>query len=160
MRLQAIKNALKATLLSGLLFTADTVGAQQVRISKLVDANFGTITNFTTDLANSRSLCVYSTKNYQITAYGSGSASAFQLSSGSRTMPYEVQWSATAGQTVGTALLAGTPLINLATSAKNASCSNNPTTSASLIIILRSSNVQAAAAGNYTGTLSLLVAPN
>ena len=158
--MQAIKNALKATILSALLLTAETAGAQQVRISKLVDVNFGAITNFTTDLTKSQSMCVYSTNKYQISASGSGPASAFSLASGSRTMPYEVQWSATAGQTIGTALLTGNPLLNLATAANSSACSNNPATSASLIIILRSSAVQAAAAGNYTGTLSLLIAPN
>ena len=35
--------------------------AQQARISKLTDVAFGTVTNFSADLTNAQSICVYST---------------------------------------------------------------------------------------------------
>lgn len=137
--------------------------AQRARINKLTDVAFGTIANFTIDQTRSQSICVFTTPlgtRYRITATGSGAGGAFTLASASRTMAYEVQWAATAGQTVGTALTAGVALTNLTTAATRSGCTTGPATSASLITILRVAAIGAATAGTYSGTLTLLVAPN
>lgn len=139
--------------------------ANSVRISGLSDVAFGTITNFAADSVQSQSLCVYSksppANNYSITASGSGAGGAFLLASGSSTLPYELQWSATGGQSAGSQLLANQPLTAQHSGASTSvdDCSKGPATTASLIVILRSAAVSAASSGTYSGTLTLLVAP-
>ena len=139
--------------------------ATQAQISKLSDVSFGTIANFSTDLTNSQSICVYSNGTgqstvYHVTASGSGTGSAFTLASGASTIPYEVEWSSSPGKTSGTSLTSGTALTLQTSGANSASCSSGIATSASLIVILRTATVQAARAGTYSGTLTLTVAPN
>jgi hypothetical protein len=137
--------------------------AQQARINKLSDVAFGTVANFSTDLSNAQSVCLFSSgtgKRYHVTATGSGSSGAFTLASGGNTLGYEVQWSASAGQTSGTAMAAGVALTGLISTATISGCTSGPVTSASLITIIRAANISAATAGSYTGTLTLLVAPN
>jgi hypothetical protein len=146
-----------------LLLSSVAAYAQQVRVTTLSDVAFGTIANFTSDLINSQSICVYSTGTsgtYHVTATGSGSGGAFTLSSGTNTLAYEVQWSATSGQGTGTSLTAGVALNGLTSTATQQRCTNGPATTASLITILRATAVGAASAGAYSGTLTLLVAPN
>jgi hypothetical protein len=139
--------------------------ASSIRISGLSDVAFGTITNFAADSVQSQSLCLYSksppNNNYRVTASGSGSGGAFVLASGSSALPYELQWSDTAGQSAGSQLLANQPLTAQHSTASSSvdDCSKGPATTASLIVILRSSAVAAASSGTYTGTLTLLVAP-
>ena len=137
--------------------------APQAQISKLGNIGFGTIANFATDLQVSQNICVYSTgtsARYHVTASGSGTGSAFTVASGSQTMAYEVQWSSSSGQTSGTPLASGVALTLQTSGATNATCSSGPATSASLIVILRTATIQAATAGAYGGTLTLIVAPN
>jgi hypothetical protein len=140
--------------------------ADQVRISSLSDVAFGTISNFGTDYVNSQSLCLYAKSPpnnfYRITASGSGSGGAFLMSSGTDTLPFEVQWSDTPNQSVGTELRANQPLTGQQSTAGAGSaddCSKGPATTASLIVILRSGALAAATSGTYNGTLTLLVAP-
>jgi hypothetical protein len=137
--------------------------AQQARVNKLSDVAFGTVSNFTTDLSNAQNICVFSSgtsKRYHVTATGSGSSGAFTLASGANKLAYEVQWSASSGQTSGTSMTAGVALTGLVSTATISGCTSGPATSASLITIIRATNVSAATAGAYTGTLTLLVAPN
>lgn len=137
-----------------------------VRISGLSDASFGTITNFAVDAVRSQSVCLHSksppANNYSITATGSGTGGAFLLSSGSDTLPYEVQWSDLANQSAGTQLVANRPLTGQHSPSGPGSpddCSSGPATTASLVVILRSSALNMATSGTYAGTLTLLVAP-
>lgn len=137
--------------------------AQQVRISRLSDAAFGSLSNFTTDQQFNDSDCVFSSaagRRYRVTASGSGTGGAFTLASGANRMPYEVQWAAASGQTSGTNLVAGVPLTGLTTTAANNGCTVAPTNTATLITILRANAKAAATVGNYTGTLTILVAPD
>lgn len=137
--------------------------AQQARINKLTDVAFGTVTNFAADLSNAQSICVFSSaasKRYQVTATGNGTSGAFTLASGLNRLAYEVQWSASSGQTSGTSLTAGVTLTGLVSTATRSGCTSGPATSATLITIIRATNISAATAGSYTGTLTLVVAPN
>jgi hypothetical protein len=150
---------------AALLLVAPTTharAADRTRISALADVNFGVITNFGADLVRSQSVCVYSKAppldQYRITATGSGSGGAFELSSGSDTLPYEVEWSASAGQSNGTSLVANQALAAQQTTAAADDCSRGPATTASLVVVLRSANLATATSGNYTGTLTLVVA--
>ena len=142
---------------------AQSTGADRVRISGLSDAAFGTITTFAADAVRSQSICLYAkappANNYRITASGSGSGGAFQLSSGTEALPYEVQWSNSPGQISGVQLSPNVPLTGLPNTARSADCSKGPATTATLIVVLRSNALAGAIAGSYSGSLTLLVAP-
>jgi hypothetical protein len=140
--------------------------ANRVRISGLADVAFSSIPSLAVDAVQSQSVCLFSksppANNYSITASGSGPGGAFVLSSASGTLPFEVQWSDTPGQTNGFALVANQALAGQHSSAGGGSaddCSTGPASTASLIVILRSAALGAALSGTYTGTLNLLVAP-
>jgi len=135
---------------------------KSVQITGLSDITF-TNQDPTVAAAANESVCVWSntsTKGYNVKATGSGSSNAFTLANGGNTVPYTVQWAASANQTTGTSLTSGTPLTGLTTTAVNATCSSAPTTTASLIIGITTTNLQTMiGAATYTGTLTLLVAP-
>ena len=151
---------------AALIASAAPADPPGVRITGLSDVPFGTISNFASDSIRSQSVCIYakgSGDGYRVTAIGSGSGGAFGLSSGGNTLPYEVQWSDTTGQTSGSLLLANQPLAGFHTGegpGAKEDCSKGPPTTASLIIILRSAALGAAISGTYAGTLTLLVAPD
>lgn len=139
--------------------------ADQVRISRLSDVAFGTVVNLNADSILSQSLCLYSKSPpgnyYSITATGSGAGGAFVLASGADSLPYEVQWSDSPGQSVGAQMQANQPLTGQQTTAGGKSsdiCAASPLT-ASLIVVLRSTALAAATSGTYSGTLTLFVAP-
>lgn len=139
--------------------------ANRVRITGLSDVSFGSISSLTLDLVQSQSICLYAksppANNYSITASGSGPGGAFLLSSSSGTLPFEVQWSDTPGQTSGSQLIANQALTGQHSSASGPvdNCSSGPASTASLIVILRAASLGSAFSGTYTGTLNLLVAP-
>lgn len=134
----------------------------RVRISGLSDVAFTNV-DPSIDASDAQNVCVWSntvTKGYRITATGSGAANAFTLASGGMTVPYAVEWSGTSGQSSGTALSTGTPLTGLTSTATNSNCASGPASSASLIVKIGSADLQSMAAStSYTGTLTLLVAP-
>src|SRR5579884_2119537 len=91
----------------------------RVQLSGLVDVSFANQDPATPALS-AQNVCVWSntsTKGYNVTATGSGTANAFTLSSGALTVPYSVQWSQSSGQTSGTALATGTALTGLKSTA-------------------------------------------
>ena len=148
------------------MWTAQAQAADQVRISRLSDVTFGTIGNFSADYVRAQDICLYSKSppgnNYRITASGSGAGGGFLLGSGGATLPFEVQWADLPGQTSGTQLVANQPAAaqhSTAGAGDPGDCSKGPITTASLIVILRSATIAAATSGDYTGTLTLLVAP-
>ena len=152
-----------AAFLGLVALTPVSAQAQSVRINRLSDVAFGTISNFTIDQRISQNICVFTTPLgtlYRVTATGSGTGGGFSLVSGASTMAYEVEWAATTGQTTGTSLTSGVALTNLTTAATTSGCNSIPTRSASLIIVLRTAVIGAAKSGSYTGVLTLLVAPN
>ena len=147
-----------------LAFAASPLHAQSnnVRISKLSDVAFGAIANVGADATNSQSLCIYANtanQGYRITASGSAPGGAFSLTSGSFLLNYEVQWNQAPGQSSGTQLSPNVTLTGLISSATQQTCNSGPATSASLILVLRSSELSNAQAGSYSGTLTLLVGP-
>lgn len=145
-----------------LLPQAPAFAEDKVRISGLSDVSFGTITNFAADSQRSQSICVYAksaVNNYRVTASGTGSGGTFALSSGSDALPYDVQWSDTSGQTSGAQLSANVPLTGQTSTATRDDCSKGPATTASLIVIVRSAAITSALAGSYTGSLTIVIAP-
>ena len=145
-----------------LLPPAPAFAEDKVRITGLSDVSFGTVTSFATDSVRSQSICVYAKSaldNYRVTATGSGNGGAFALSSGTDTLPYEVQWNDMPGQTSGAQLSANSALTGQHSTAQKDDCSKGPATTASLIIVLRAAAVAGAIAGSYSGSLSLVIAP-
>lgn len=134
----------------------------RVRISGLSDVAFTNV-DPSVDAANAQNVCVWSntgTRGYRVTATGSGAANAFTLANAALSVPYTVEWSGTSGQTAGTSLAAGTALTGLTSTATNSNCASGPAASASLIVKIAAADLQGmSAATNYTGTLTLLVAP-
>lgn len=152
-----------SVLLPAILVSDPAVGASnKVRITKLVDIAFGTIANLGSDAVRSESVCLYAetnTNGYNVTATGTGPAGAFQLSSGAGSMAFDVQWSSSSGQSSGSQLVPNVPLTGQVSSATQQACTSGPATSASLIVILRSTALSSARAGTYNGTLTLLIGP-
>ena len=92
--------------------TVPTDAHANARITALADVNFGTINTFV-DQTNAQNVCVYSVfgtssfrRPYSVRATGDGSGGAFTLSSGGRTLPYQVRWDDARNQTTGTLLRA------------------------------------------------------
>lgn len=136
--------------------------ANRVRITGLTDLNFGTVTNLGADAVRTDNVCVFSNsalRRYRITGTGSGAGGAFSLLSGSGSLAYEVQWNQLSGQASGTQLFAGVPLTGQTSTATQQRCVSGPSSSGSLIVVLRSSALQSAAAGGYSGVLTLVVGP-
>lgn len=145
--------------LAGPVMVAPAV-AQGVQISNLSDLGFGLVTDVASDQVRAQSVCAFSGVlggRYTVTAFGSGAGGAFTLSNGSATLPYEVQWSASAGQTSGTNLIAGSPLTG---QTMLLSCPVLQSTNASLIVILRGIALSAARSGSYGGTLTIILSAN
>jgi hypothetical protein len=141
---------------------SELVAGNNVRITGLSDVAFGTVANLSSDSVRSQSICVFSNSpanGYYVQATGSGSGGAFTLASGSNALAYDVQWSPVSGQSSGTTLSPGVALTGQISAATQPSCNSGPASSASLIVILRAAKLSAAPAGTYSGTLTLLVAP-
>jgi hypothetical protein len=133
----------------------------RVQIGGLTDITFGTV-DPTTAASQAENVCVWSNttgRGYQITATGSGASNAFTLTDGTNTLPYSVEWAASSGQASGTVLATGAALAGLSSTAINPTCSAGPAASASLVVKMTAANLQAAVASAYTGTLTLVVAP-
>jgi hypothetical protein len=140
--------------------SAASAASNKVRFSNLSDVAFGTIANLGVDAVSSESVCIYAdttTNGYNVTATGAGPGGAFQLSAGVAQMSYEVQWSSSAGASSGAQLAPNLPLTGQVSAATQQTCNSGAATSASLIIVLRSGALSSAAAGTYSGTLTLLV---
>jgi hypothetical protein len=147
-----------------LLFMAVPAEAasNKVRITSLSDIAFGTVANLGVDAVRSENVCLYSettTSGYNITAAGTGPGGAFQLSSPSGAMSFDVQWNSSSGQSSGAQLTPNVPLTGQVSAATQQTCNTGPATSASLIILLRSAALSSARAGSYNGTLTLVVGP-
>jgi hypothetical protein len=133
----------------------------RVQISGLSDIAFGTV-DPASAAASAEDVCVWSNtsgRGYTVTATGSGAGNAFALSDGTNSLAYAVEWAGTSGQAAGTALVSGTALGGLSSTATNPTCSSGSAASASLIVKMTAADLQAAVASSYTGTLTLVVAP-
>lgn len=134
----------------------------RVQLSGLSDVSF-TNQDPSTAASNAQNVCVWSntsTRGYNVTATGSGTGNAFTLANGAQTVAYNVQWAGSTGQSTGTALASGTALTGLTSTATNAGCTAGPATTASLIVSIPAANLQSMQSSlSYTGTLTLVVAP-
>lgn len=128
----------------------------EVRISNLADIDLGIFAG--ADAIGSTDACVYrnGTGAYRITATGSGAGGAFSLTDGTNSVAYTVEYDDGTG---ALALGSSTPLIGRTgadpASATCATTGNNATVTTTVT----AADGAALPAGTYTGTLTLLVAP-
>jgi len=144
-----------------LILCPSRASAERVRVTNLSNVNFGLISNLQVESRRSQNVCVYansSRSSYSVYAYGSAPGSAFALTNGSHSLAYGVQWSGIGGQTSGVALAPNVVLAGQTTVAQHQTCSNGPTTSASLSIVLPASELSQAREGTYSGSLTLVIA--
>lgn len=132
------------------------------RITGLADVSFGTISAIA-DQSNSQniSVCSYqgrSTAGYSVRATGSGGGGAFLLSSGAGSLPYEVAWADAANQTGGFQLQANVLSSGHGGAAGRFACLFQLDT-ASLTVTIRATELASAAAGTYSGILSITIVP-
>lgn len=152
-----LHNILRLGGLAVVFASGPACAADKARISNLSDVAFGTIGNLGADQTRTQNVCAYSQSGiYSVTAAGDGLGNSFTLSAGTRTLPYEVQWAGSAGQSSGNGLSANVQSGNYSSSGNN-QCSGGLT--ASLIIVVRAAQLQTATAGTYSGTLTLVLAP-
>jgi hypothetical protein len=131
------------------------------QINKLSDVSF-TALNPLVSTTSAESVCAYSSglaKMYTITATGSGVSGAFTLSGGGGlTLVYGVQWSGSSGAASGSVLVANASSPPFTSTATLAGCILGPSTTATLIVTLDSSDLQTALAGvSYAGTLNIVL---
>lgn len=133
--------------------------APRARISGLKDVSFTQVDSNKPALST-QDVCVWSntvSKSYTITASGSGSGGAFVLSSGTRTVPFNVRWGSKAGEG-GQRLTSGVPSGALTSAATDQECTPGTTTPFS--IQLAQADLRLAEPGlAYTGILNLTVSP-
>lgn len=126
--------------------------ADIVQISDMNDFAFGNYSG-TGNLSDTDDVCIYrnGTGDYTVTATGSGTGNAFTMTDSTDTIAYSVSLD-------GTALTAGTSVNQSGADASSADCGGTP--NKTLAVSISEADLQAAQAGSYTGTLTLLVAPN
>jgi len=135
--------------------------APRARISGLKDISISEA-DPASNLRTTQNICVWSNSPagaYTLTAGGSGSGGAFELTGGQQTLAYSVEWAQGAGQDSGQTLAGGQTAANLQTAATQSDCSGG-TGSASLVVAMDSAQLAAAEPGtSYTGALTLTVSP-
>lgn len=159
----------------GTLGTTST-GSVNINVTKPARASITnlsdmTVTNWLTgggDQVLTNDVCVYSTRpsgGYTIRASGSGVGGGFLLANGALTLPYSVVWNSGG---VGALANTGTTLTPNITSSgltkastTSSTCNGStPGPTARLVVTLLAANLEAAADGTYTGSLTLIVTPN
>jgi len=153
--------ALALAIAAGLPSTASAAPTDGADITGLVDLAFGQLT-MASDQTLSENVCAFSnsaTTAYAVQATGDGTGSAFTLSNGSATLPYEVRWAGSPGQTNGTALTAGATVSGFSSGGAQKTCQGRPTSSATLLVTIRAQAASSAQVGSYSGVLTLMLTP-
>jgi len=126
-----------------------------VQVTKIDDLSFGSWGG-TGDMEQSDLVCIYNTvdANYKISATSPGGV--FRMINGANNLNFEVRFQGSSGGFVQ--LTHGTPSSFTAANTSSATCSGG--TNATLKVTVTESALSAAKAGNYAGSLSLLLEPN
>ena len=132
----------------------------EVRISGMTDINL----NFSgTDVTGNTSVCIYrnTAATYEITATGSGTAGAFELSNGTDTVDYTVAYDDFTSATPVVPLTTGNTVTRDGADQTDDTCtgllSTGPT--GDISVTVNASDAAALPAATYSGTLFLMVAP-
>lgn len=142
---------------------APPLAAQSVNISGLSDVTFGALRPVA-DARRAQSLCVFSDlpgRGYIVTAAGSGVGGAFVLDGGGgQGLPFAVEWADQPSVDQGMPLNPGQPLGGQTSTATDATCGSGPALTASLVVVIAGVDLAVArSATNYSGTLTLTIAP-
>jgi hypothetical protein len=146
-----------------LIVCAGDANAQSMKViaTGFSDVSLGTLLNFQATTRSAQSLCVYANSNgsrYGVTAAGNGPGGSFVLYDGAKTLTYGVEWSSLSGQASGTSVTANTTLSGQSSTANNQNCTGGgASTTATLIVAIRPSDLSPAIQGNYSGTLFVTV---
>ena len=137
--------------------------ASQARISGLSDLTLPGYSIGDGNKTLSTTACVYSTGgSYTVKATGSGGSNAFTLASGANTIPYTIVWNSGGVGALGTTGMGLTTNVTSATllhaATDSATCAGAaPGPTAQVNVNISGANLDAAPAGTFTGTLTLLV---
>ncbi len=115
------------------------------RITAIDDVTFGTWSG-SGALSATDDVCVWTT------------GGAFTLADGSNEVSYSVTWDDVAGSSSGASLTAGTGLSGQTSSATSTDCTGGSMT-ATLGVSIAEGDLSGAPSGNYSGTLTLVIAP-
>lgn len=129
-----------------------------IQVSGLNDLLFPFYTG-TGNLLQTDTFCIYrnSAGTYQVTFSGSGTGGAFSLSNGVQELPYQLTFNDGTGAIAVTAGTALTGRQNVFTA--NQSCDLGAADNATLEVTLLQADLNNAGNGNYSGILTLMVAP-
>lgn len=145
--------------LSTINVSADFAGT--ALINNLSDMVFTSV-NPVSSMTNQENVCVFANSllggTYSITATGSGAGNAFTVSNGVSTVPYTVSWAPTFNAPSGTALTSGVALPGQNTGILSSICLLGITNS-TLFVNFSTTALQNAAAGTFTGILTLVITP-
>jgi hypothetical protein len=138
------------------LFTSVSYTSADVRISGVGDFSFG-VWGGVADLVSSDPVCIYNSASaaYTITASGSGPGGNLSLASGGNSLGYDVAFRGSVGGYV--TLTANSPQSFSAANQISNSCGGG--TNADVRVTVSASNLLAATAGSYSGTLTVTVGP-
>lgn len=141
---------------AGILMTAKKAYAL-VRISNLSDFAFGSWSGTGSPTATD-SICIYDTAanpTYRLRFRGSGSGFAFTMTNGATTVAYGVEYRGSTGSFVTVTANADATYGNAHSS--SSTCGGVP--NGSIRVTIPEANLQAVPAGNYTGTITILLRP-
>lgn len=129
----------------------------EVRISNLGDIILGTFAGV--DASGTSAACIYrnSATTYQITASGNGTANAFTLTDGTGVVGYSVTYADAAATPVS--MSSGIALTGQDGADTDVDCAGTGN-NAQIAVTVAAADAAALPAGNYSGTLTLVVAPN
>lgn len=129
-----------------------------VQVSNLDDFNFGLYSGFGNLRAND-SICINAlpVSNYQITFYGSGSNSRFEVSNGFESLEYRVRFNDRPRRQGATRVTPGIPLNGQRRASDELGCTDG--LNANIDIRFRQRDLQSASPGRYQGILTVLVVP-
>lgn len=133
----------------------------QVRLSGLVDFDFGIYTLNTGALEDNQDLCVWTNTNagnYQVTASGDGAGSAFTMTNGSNEIPFEVWWNDVTGTASNEQLTPAVAKVQTGANTQTDDCSVGGD-SANLQVKISASNLISQPNGSYSGNVALLIEP-
>lgn len=129
-----------------------------VRVNNLNDIDLGTFSGGAGDLSGADNFCIYrnGAGNFNITMTGSGAGSAFTLTDGTNTLPYSVEFtnSTPNAMTAGTLLAAQSGAFTA-----NDTCDSGASDNVSVSVTVANGALASVPAGSYTGTLTMVVAP-
>lgn len=131
-----------------------------IRITGMADFSFGTYSG-SGDMDQNDNVCVYTNKasgTYRVTASGSGAGGAFSVASGADTLAYGVFFNDVSGTTGEQALTSGSALTGQS-GANTTSQTCGGSDNANIHVRFLETNLTAAPAGSYTGTLTIVVEP-